>query len=145
MSDVIETLATQVGISPELAKNGVGAVLAFLKEHFGETALAGVQSVLPDPDGLIESSEKAQSLADSSTGGGLLGMVAGLAGKLMGGDGAGITKLLTILTTLGFSAEQVTAFLPKLMELLQKFLPADLLAKLAALGLCQVDETTTTS
>ena len=144
MSDVIETLATQVGISPELAKNGVGAVLAFIKEHLGEGALANLHSVLPEPDSLIASAEKAQSAVGAS-GGGLMGMVAGLAGKLLGGNSGGVTKLLAILASLGFTTEQVTAFLPKIMEILKKFLPADLLGKLVSLGLGQADETTAKS
>ena len=59
---------------------------------------------------------------------------------MLGGDVGGVTKLLAILTSLDFTTEQVTAFLPKIMEILKKFLPADLRGKLVSLGLGQADE-----
>ncbi len=132
MSDVIESLASHADVTPELAKTGLGAVISYLKEHFGDDVITKLQGSLPDAHEHVESFQKAQGEGGS---GGLVSMVTGLAGKLLGGQIGDITKLIGILSSLGFSAKQVEAFLPKVIELLHKYLPTDMLGRLAALGL----------
>lgn len=132
MSDAIQSLAQQVGISPDLAAKGVGAVLAYVKEHLGDDALNHVQGLLPNAGDLIESFTKAHSEAGS---GGFMGMVTELAGKLIGGQLGDITKLGGVLSGLGFSIEQLEAFLPKIIAMLHDVFPADLLGNLSKIGL----------
>lgn len=132
MSELMETLASQAGISPELAKNGVGAFLSYSKEHVGDDVIVDFQSALPNAHKLIESANQAKAEAGSD---GLDGIVTGLAGRLLGGQAGDITKLFGVLTSLGFSAHQLEAFLPKIIEILHTLLPSDLLGKLGGLGL----------
>jgi len=127
MSDIINALVSQTGIETALAQKGLGAVLSFLKEHLGGDIFGKVQSAIPGSAGMVSSFESAKGGS-----GGLIGTVAGLAGKLFGG-GAGGAKLLESLSHLGFSGDQIQSFLPKVIEQLQHILPADVLDKIKAL------------
>ena len=140
MSEVIESLASQVGITPELAINDVGAVLAYLREHPGDEVLTKLLAVLPDPHKLIESFQSGQGEAGS---GGLVSMVTGLASKLLGGQIGDVTKFVSPSTGLGFSVKQLEAFLPKVIAMLHKFLPTEMLGRLSALGLGLNEEKST--
>ena len=64
---------------------------------------------------------------------GLLGTVAGLAGKLLGGQGGQGADLLAMLSRAGIDPNQAMAFLPKAFEMLRPFLPAEVLDQFKAL------------
>ena len=130
MDEIIKKLAEQVGVSPDVARNGLGAVLAFLKGHLPDGLFGEVEKSVPDAQGLVNSFE-ANKAPESS--GGLFGAVAGLAGKLLGGGAGDATKLLGMLGSAGLSMGQITAFLPKVLEMLQAHLPPDLLEKIKGL------------
>jgi hypothetical protein len=68
--------------------------------------------------------------------GGVLGAVAGAVGKVFG-SGAG--ELLSRLTQLGFSPEQLRAFVPRVLEFLKGKLPPDVLKQVTALIPAQED------
>jgi hypothetical protein len=132
MADMIHALATRTGINPETVRCGLGAVLTFLKAHFDPEVFGRVQSSVPDSQGMQSAFES----ASESSSPGLLGSVANLAGKLLGGHGGGGGfDLLGMLSRAGLSVEQVQAFLPKATEFLRAHLPADLLARIEALVL----------
>ena len=83
MSDMITTLATRTGIDPETARKGLGAMLSFAKGQLPPDAFGKVQSAVPGSEEMISSFES----SGESSSPGLLGTVAGLAGKLLGGQG----------------------------------------------------------
>ena len=66
--------------------------------------------------------------------------VTSLAGKLFGGRGEAATDLFARLGQHGFSAEQLQAFLPKVLEFFKDKLPPEILEKVEGLvpGLSEV-------
>jgi hypothetical protein len=68
----------------------------------------------------------------SETSGGVLSAVSGLAGKIFGGA-AGASALVSKLTQLGFSADQLQRFIPTVVEFLKNKLPDDVMKKITAL------------
>jgi hypothetical protein len=56
--------------------------------------------------------------------------VTGAIGKLFGG---GASEMVSKLSNLGFSMDQLTSFLPNVLEFLKDKLPADLVSKISGL------------
>ena len=67
-----------------------------------------------------------QSAPEAS--GGMLDAVKGAVGKIFGGG-----EVLSKLTKLGFSTEQLTSFIPKVLEFLKNKLPADVMKQITGL------------
>jgi hypothetical protein len=128
MADIVSELASKAGVSSDLAKKGVGALLSFIKAKLPDDASSKVLSAFPGADNLMAAADKAGE--ESSAG--ILSTVSGLAGKLFGGAGA-VTALLSKLTQLGFSEEQLQKFLPAVLEFVKSKLPPDIMDKLTGL------------
>lgn len=127
MADIVTELAGKSGVSPDLAKKGLGAVLSFLKGKLPAESFAKVSNAVPDTDGLMAAAEADQG----ETGGqGMLGAVSGALGKLLGGGGG---ALVSKLTQLGFAPEQVQGFLKNALDFLKDKVPADVLKQLTGL------------
>ena len=122
MADIVAQLASAAGISPEQARQGLGAVLAALKKQLPAEHFAKLSAAVPGAE---------EMAADAGGGGGLLGSVSGMAGKLFGGGD--LSAVAAKLTGLGLSMDQVKAFAAKVVEFLKDKLPPDLTAKLTAL------------
>jgi Protein of unknown function VcgC/VcgE (DUF2780) len=135
MPDTMNALSTETGLSTDLVHKGLGAILSFLKQHLGEDVFERIQSAMPDAS---RSLERFESSPESQGGGGLLGTLTGLAGRILGGNAGDAGKLLESFSKLGFTPEQIEAFLPRALAFIQSHLPADLiqqiLAKLPALA-----------
>jgi Protein of unknown function VcgC/VcgE (DUF2780) len=123
MSEIADTLSSQTGLSNDLVHKGVGALLNFIKAELGPETYAKLESVVP---GAEEAIEKFESSPDSSHGG-LLEMVAALAGKVLGGRAEEVAKLMESFAKIGFKPEQIEAFLPKAIELIKSYLPPEVL------------------
>jgi hypothetical protein len=89
----------------------MGAVLSVCKEKLSPEVFSKVQDTVPGADDAMKAADAGQE----SSGGGLLGAVSGLAGKIFGGGGAA-AGLLAKLGDLGFSTEQLQSFLPNMLE-----------------------------
>jgi len=126
MSDTITDLAGKTDISPDQAEKGLGAVLGFLQDKLPTDTFSQVRAAVPGSDGMMAAAESDQE----SSGGGVLGAVTAMVGKLFGGSG---TELVSKLSGLGFSAEQVTSFLPNVLEFLKARLPEGLMSKVSGL------------
>jgi hypothetical protein len=126
MADLISDLAAKAGISPDMAKKGVGAVLTVLKDKLPANSFSQVQSAVPDASNLMAAAQAPQE----TPGGGILGAVGDVVSKLVGG-GAG--ELTSRFTQLGFSADQLKRFLPVVMEFLKGKLPPDVVKQAGAL------------
>lgn len=131
MDELLKNLASQTGLDASTAKNALGAVIAFLKQHLPSGSFGQVEQSLPGAEGLIDTFE-ANKVAPSGAGG-LLASVAGAVGKLVGGGAGGATQLATMLGSAGLSLGQIQSFLPKAIEALRAHLPADLLEKITGL------------
>jgi hypothetical protein len=125
MADLINDLANKAGISPEQAQNGLGAVLRFFKNNLPADTYAKIRAAVPGGD-----SAAAEPPAEEP--GGLLSGLTGAIGKFFGGGGGG-PELVAKLNKLGFSAEQLQAFLPRVMESLKGKLPEDVMQKISGL------------
>jgi hypothetical protein len=125
MADLVSELASQTGLNLDLVRKGLGALLAFFKDKLGGETFGKLQAAVPDTGEAVQAYESSAG----SSGGGLMGALAGLASKFLPGADAG--KLLDILGKTGMSAEQVQSFLPKALELLKRFVPPDLYAQIA--------------
>ena len=115
MSDIVSDLAAQSGLSPDQAKKGLGAVLSYVKESVPEDTFAQVSSAVPESDEIM-----AAVGSHEEESGGIIGAVKGAVGKLFGG---GSSALISKLSSLGISAEQAQAFLPRVMEFFKSKLP----------------------
>ena len=129
MDEILKTLAEHTGISVETARTALGAIVTYLKEHLPEGLSGQLMQSLPDSHALASSFEANKA---AETGGGILGVVTGLASKVLGGDAS---KLLGMLKSSGLDLAQIEAFVPKALELLKQHLPADLITKIEAVAL----------
>src|SRR5262245_15836001 len=133
MSDIVSDLAAQSGLSLDQAKKGLGAVLSFVKEHVPAESFSQVSAAVPDSDKIMA----AAGLQEES--GGIIGTIKEKVGKLFGGGG--VAALLSKLSSLGISAEQAKAFIPRVMEFLKGKLPDSVTKQIAGL-LPQPEEAT---
>jgi uncharacterized protein VcgC/VcgE DUF2780 len=137
MSDIVSSLSAQTGISADLIRKGLGAVLKMLQDQLPPELFSKVQGVLPDAGEMISASESTGQEA-----GGMIQAVTILAGKLFGTRGEAAADLFTRLGRHGFSADQLQAFLPKVLEFFKDKLPPEALEKVEGLvpGLSEVAE-----
>ena len=131
MDELLKNLASQTGLDPSTARNALGAVVAFLKQHLPAGSFGQVEQSLPGAGGLVDSFEA--NKVEPTGAGGLLASVAGAVGKLVGSGAAGASQLATMLGSAGLSLGQIQSFLPKAIEALRAHLPADLLDKITGL------------
>ncbi|WP_406698335.1 DUF2780 domain-containing protein [Singulisphaera sp. Ch08] len=128
MADIITALSSQTGIDGEMVKKGLGALLAFLQKNLPPDLFGKLQSALPGASEMLS----AHPADEGGTSSGLMGMVSGLAGKLFGGHVGDGAHLLSDLSRVGLSADQIEKFLPQAFEQLKAFLPPELLEKVKA-------------
>jgi hypothetical protein len=128
MADIINELASKSGVSPEMAKKGLGTLLAAFKHALPAESFAKIEGAVPGADRLLAD---AQAEGEQSSGG-ILGAIKGLAGKLFGG-GEGPAALAAHFGQLGFSPDQVNRFVPQVVEFLQSKLPPDMMKHVTAL------------
>ena len=126
MADIVSDLAAQSGLSLDQAKKGLGAVLSYVKESVPEDTFAQVSAAVPESDQMM-----AAVGAHEEESGGIIGTIKEKVGKLFGGGGA--TALISRLSSLGISAEQAQAFLPKVLELLKGRLPEPVMKHISGL------------
>jgi uncharacterized protein (DUF2267 family) len=130
MSEIVNQLASQTGISADLIQKGIGAFFSFLKKELGEDTYTEVESSVPDAAHALNSFETAPEATQGS--GSLLGMVTDLAGKYLGGKTGAGAELLASFSKLGFTPEQIEAFLPKVLELIKTYVSPELIQKILA-------------
>ena len=128
MADIVTSLSSRTGIDGETVKKGLGALLTFLQKNLPPDLFGKLQAALPGALEMLSAYEP----EPGGSGTGLLGMVSGLAGKLFGGHAGDGAHLLSDLSRVGLSAEQIEAFLPQAFEHLKAYLPAELLERVRA-------------
>src|SRR5689334_711248 len=129
MSDTVNALSSETGLSTDLVHKGLGAVLDFLRQHLGQETFDRIQAAIPNSADFLKGFE---SSPDAAGGGGLLGALAGLASKFLGGGAGELSKLVENFGKLGFKPEQIEAFLPKALAFIKSHLPADLFQQILA-------------
>jgi hypothetical protein len=124
MADIVSELAGRAGVTPEQAKLGLGIILGLAKAKLPAETFAKVQAAIPGADDMIAAAQPEQGASS----GGLLGSLADLAGKVLGGGGGA-----ALLERLGLSPEQAEKFLPVALNLLKGKLPDDVMKQLGGL------------
>jgi hypothetical protein len=127
MADIISELASKSGVSNDLAKKGIGAVLSFIEERIPPDRFSNVLHAVPNANSMMAAAEAGQ---ESSAG--FFSSVGDLAGKVFGSAG-GPASLASKLTQLGFSPEQLQRFIPALIDFLESRLTGDVMNKITAL------------
>jgi hypothetical protein len=130
MSDLLNDLASKSGISLDQAKSGMGALLSALKGGLPAESFSKVSEAIPGSEEMMN--EGAEAPKESS---GMLGSIAGMAKKLVGGGGAvgGAGAVLSKLSGAGFSMEQVQKFMANVLAFLKSKLPADVMGKITGM------------
>jgi hypothetical protein len=126
MADLVNELAERSGVSADVARKGLGAVLSFVKGKLPAETFAKVSNAVPDADHLMNSAETAAGQPSQR---GVLGAITGAAGKIFGGGGAGLAGKLA---QLGFSADQVPGFLRNVLASLKDKVPGDAMKQLTS-------------
>jgi hypothetical protein len=126
MADFLSDLATRAGLDKDQAQQGLGALLALLKDRLNPEAFAHLKDAVPSSERMLESAQ--EKLA--SGGAGLLEGVKNMAGKIFGGGQDPVAALESHLSKAGVSADQLKNFLPKLHEMLASKLPENVLAQI---------------
>jgi hypothetical protein len=127
MADITTELAGKCGISPEMARKGLGTLLAACKHALPADAFAKIEGVIPGGADMLAD---AQAEGGASSGG-ILGGIKDMAGRLFGGGGP--AALAGHFTKLGFSADQVKNFFAQVAEFLKGKLPPDMMKHVGAL------------
>lgn len=131
MSDLVQALRAETGLDDDQISGGLGALLDFLKKQLPPELFTSVESALPQAAALLQAfALKAEGA--TAEGGGLLGSLGDLAGKIFGGKAGDLAELSGGLSKVGLSLEQIKDFVPKALALLKRVLPDDLLEKILA-------------
>jgi hypothetical protein len=128
MADIITELANKSGISPDMARKGLGSLLAAFKHVLPAESFAKVESAIPGTEEMMALAQP----AEGASSGGFLAAIKGMAGKIFGGND-GPAALAAHLGQLGFSVDQIKNFIPKVVEFLKARLPDDLLKQISAM------------
>jgi uncharacterized protein (DUF2267 family) len=121
MNDLIQSLSSETGNSPDMIRNALGAIFTFLRSHLDPGLVDKIQSHVP---GASELPQEAEAAEGSETG--LLGTLTRTVGKVLGGGAAGGLDLITHLSKTGLSLASITAILPKVVAYLEAHLPPEL-------------------
>ncbi len=123
MQDLIQSLSSETGTSPDIIRNALGAIFSFLRAHLDPGLVDTIQSHVPGASELPGADE---AEADGGKETGLLGTLTKAVGKVLGDTAAGGLDLITHLSKTGLSLATITAILPKVVAYLEAHLPPEL-------------------
>lgn len=132
MSDLIQGLKSQTGLETHQVEGGLGAIFELLKSKLPPEVFDMLQKAIPQANSLIHALQSQAGQEASGGGGGLLGSIAEIAGKIFGGQGADLSDLIAGLGKAGFTIDQAKEFLPKAIAMIRQILPDDIFEKIVA-------------
>ena len=110
MPDLVNELTSHTGISPELVRKGLGALLSFLKKELGEETFDKLSNSIPEAPALTSHYESAPEPPEGvQPQGGFFEIVSGLAGKLLGGKAGEGADLLSLFLGRRFAKPGIAA------------------------------------
>jgi hypothetical protein len=127
MSDIASELASKCGISAESAQKGLGVVLGLFKSKLPAESFSKISAAVPGADSMMAAVAETGGQAS----GGVVGAVKGAIGKIFGGGSA--DALISKFGELGMSADQIQAFIPKVLEFLKGKLPENVMSQVSGL------------
>jgi hypothetical protein len=125
MQDLISALVSQLGVTKEQAQGGAGAIFKAAQDRLGGGEFDKLLGGVPGVKDLL-------SKAPATIGGGLGGMLGGLASKMGGGDMAQAMQLLSAFSSLGLNKDTAMKFVPVIMQFLESQGGPELVAKVRA-------------
>jgi len=99
-SELVQMLSKSLGVTPEQASAGAGALFELAKKQLKPEDFAKIAKVVPGMDSMLASTPK--------TGGGLASSL----GSMMGGSAGGMGTVLDQFKSLGLSSDMVGRFTP---------------------------------
>ncbi|MEQ8822012.1 MAG: DUF2780 domain-containing protein [Sumerlaeia bacterium] len=117
MNDLIKQLIEQLNVDEGQAKGGVGMMLQMAKEKLGSGDFSKILDAIGQKD-----AQDMMNAAPSTGGGGLGGLLGGLASSLGGGKGgqmADMAKLASGFDKLGLDSDMIVKFAPIVISFLQ--------------------------
>lgn len=150
--DLIATLSSQLGVSPDQAQGVAGGLMGLVKGAVGPEAAGQVAAAVPEAAAWEKSPAASQALGSdpmsmlsgllggaAGAGGGGLGSLLGAAGSMVGGQAGaamqaagGAAALSGLLSKFGLKAEHAAIIAPIAFSFLQSKLPPELLSKVTA-------------
>ncbi len=107
--ELIEMLASQLGISETQAEGGAGLLLGMARKKLGEGDFGEIATAVPGIEALVESAPS----------GGIGGMLGGFASKVGGEDLGGLAGLAGGFKKLGLDAGLISKFVPIVLSFVQ--------------------------
>src|SRR6516165_7004817 len=112
MSGFLTEVASRAGLDSDRAHQGVGALLATLKDRLDPAAFSHVRKAIPDSEDMLSAAE-----AKMRESGGLLDVVKSVTEKLLGGKeaqgDAADTSVESSFASVGLSPEHLKNLLPQ--------------------------------
>jgi hypothetical protein len=127
MQDLIKSLVSQLGVTPAQAQGGAAALFKAAQDRLGSGQFDELLGGLPGVKDLVK-----QAPAAGAGGGGLLGGLASMAGKMGGGEMAQAAQLLSTFSSLGMNVDTAKKFVPVLLQFLESQGGKDLVTKVRA-------------
>lgn len=128
MQDLIESLATKLGIEKSIAEKATGVALAFLKDKLDDTMFGQLLEKLPGASNLLGEAEE----SSSGGGGGLMGSLLGAASSAVGGEAGGALALAGKLKDTGLDASKFGDFGSTVTDYIKDKAGDDLFGKVLA-------------
>ena len=112
---IVDEIMKQVGVSKEQAEGGLGLIFKLAKDKLGAD-FSQVSNVVPDANTLIG---KAPPPSEAEGGGGLMGMLGGMASKMGLGDIGKLAELAAQFKKLGLDMETVQKYVKVVMTFVE--------------------------
>ena len=122
MKELVDLLTKNLGVSGQQAEGGAAVLFKAAKDKLGGAEFDQLLGGVPGLGDLLKK-------APASGGGGLGGMLGGLA-SAMGGNAALITTILGGFGKLGLTADHAKKFVPVILEFLRSKVGPDAVSKL---------------
>lgn len=122
MKELVDLLTKNLGVSGQQAEGGAAVLFKAAKDKLGGVEFDQLLGGVPGLGDLLKK-------APASGGGGLGGMLGGLA-SAMGGNAALITTILGGFGKLGLTADHAKKFVPIILEFLKSKVGPDVVSKL---------------
>jgi hypothetical protein len=120
MPDFLTQLAAQSGLDTSQLHEGIGSLLAHLKERLDPAAFEHLKNAIPNCDDLLSTIQSKMG----ATPGGVFDTIKSMAGKLIGGaDQGAATAVKSDSESPGLTSDNLKSLLPKLYDMLASKLP----------------------
>jgi hypothetical protein len=121
MMELVQQLVAGTGVSASQAEGGAGLLFGLVKEQLSAGDFAQVAEAVPGVEGLID--------AAPESGGGLGGMLGGVASALGGQELGNLASLAAGFSKLDLDAGMIGKFVPILLDYLQSQGGGDLVSR----------------